>query len=137
MSEKDVEMVRNGYATLARDGVESMLEFVHPDFEMTTPAALSAEPDTYSGREGMRRYWAGFDGGMEDVQFIPGDLEDLGGGRVLSVSVLRGRGRTTGIEVEQQIVLVWEVRDEMAYRIGIFATVEEARASLSDDSQAP
>ena len=132
VSVNDVEMVRSGFEVLARDGVDAMLELVHPDFEMTTPAALSAEPDTYRGREGMRRYWDSFDGGMENVEFIARDFEDLGGGNVLAISVLRGRGRTTGIEVEQEIVLVWEVRDAMAYRINIYASVPEARASVAE-----
>jgi ketosteroid isomerase-like protein len=124
-------MVRAGFETLARDGVEAILEKIHPEFEMTTPAALSAEPDTYRGPEGMRRYWDSFDGSMEGVEFIARNFEDLGGGHVLANSTLRGRGRTTGIEVEQEVVLVWELRDGLTYRISVFATREEARASVA------
>ncbi len=124
-------MMRSGFETLAREGVEGLLPLVHPEFEMTTPSALAAEPDTYRGREGMRRYWDSFDDGMEGIEFIARDFEDLGGGRVLNTAVLRGRGRSTGIEVEQEVILVWEVRDEMAYRCLIFASVEEARASVA------
>jgi ketosteroid isomerase-like protein len=130
MSAADVEMVRSGFETLARDGVEGLLELIHPEFEMTTPQGLAAEPDTYRGREGMRRYWESFGDGMEGVEFVPRDFEDLGEGRVLNRAVLKGRGRSTGIEVSQEVVLVWEVRDAMAYRVNIFASVEDARASV-------
>ncbi|MGZ8665715.1 MAG: nuclear transport factor 2 family protein [Solirubrobacterales bacterium] len=130
MSSADVEMVRSGFETLARDGVEGLLPLVHPEFQMTTPAGLAAEPDTYRGREGMRRYWDSFGDGMEGIEFVAREFEDLGGGKVLNTAVLRGRGRSTGIEVSQEVVLVWEVRDAMAYRVNIFASVEEARASV-------
>ncbi len=129
MAETDVEMVRAGFETLRRGGVESLIALVHPEFEMTTPSALAAEPDTYRGREGMRRYWESFGDGMEDVRFTADDFEDLGDGRVLNLARLQGRGPTTGIEVSQEIVLIWEVRDEQAYRCHIYASVEEARAA--------
>lgn len=130
MSSADVEMVRSGFETLARDGVEGLLPLVHPEFQMTTPAGLAAEPDTYRGRDGMRRYWDSFGDGMEGIEFVAREFEDLGEGKVLNIAVLRGRGRSTGIEVSQEVVLVWEVRDAMAYRVNIFASVEEARASV-------
>ena len=69
---------------------------------------------------------------MKEVEFISPQLRgDLGGGtRPRELDSCRGRGRTTGIEVEQEVALVWEVRDGMAYRIHVFATREEARAAV-------
>ncbi len=130
MSAADVEMVRSGFETLAREGVEGLLPLIHPEFEMTTPVGLAAEPDTYRGRQGMRRYWESFGDGIEEIEFVARGFEDLDQGRVLNVAVLRGRGRSTGIEVSQEVVLVWEVRDAMAYRVDIFASEEEARAAF-------
>ncbi len=132
VSAADVEMVRAGFETLAQEGLEGILPLIHPEFEMTTPPGLAAEPDTYRGREGMQRYWDSFGDGMEGIGFAARDFEDLGEGRVLATAVLRGRGRSSGIEVSQEVVLVWEVRDAMAYRIHVFATIEEARASVAD-----
>jgi ketosteroid isomerase-like protein len=131
MSAADVELVRSGFEILSREGVEASLALIHPEFEMTTPPGLAAEPDTYRGREGMRRYWDSFDDGMEDVEFVVREFEDLGGGHVLTPSVLQGRGLSTGIEVSQEVILVWELRDEMAYRIRIFTSLEAARASVA------
>ncbi len=39
---------------------------------------------------------------------------------------LKARGRTTGIETAQKVVQVWELRDEKAYRIEVYATLDEA-----------
>ena len=45
---------------------------------------------------------------------------------------LTARGRSTGIEAQQNVAQVWEVRDGLAYRVFVFADAEEARASLGD-----
>lgn len=130
MAQSDVELVRSGFETLSGGDVEDIIPLIHPEFEMATPAALAAEPDTYRGPEGMRRYFESFSDGMDDVRFRADELEDLGDGRVLAEAVLQARGRTTGIEVEQAVVLVWEIRDGKAFRIHIFASTDEARATL-------
>ena len=43
---------------------------------------------------------------------------------------MRVRGRSTGIEAEQIAVQVWELRDGLAYRMEIFATVEGAMEAV-------
>jgi len=132
MAEKDVELVREGFRALAEGSPEELIPLINPDFEFTTPAGLAAEPDTYKGAEGIRRYFDSFYDAMDEIRFELGGVEDLGGGKVLAHSKLRARGRTTGIETEQDVVLVWEVRDEKASGLGVFATEEEARASVAE-----
>jgi ketosteroid isomerase-like protein len=104
------------------------MPFIHPEFEVTTPPELAAEPDTYRGPDGVRRYFESFYEAMDRVsfeaeEFIPvGDL-------VVVESVLRTRGRTTGLEAEQHVALVYELKDGKAYRISVYATVDEAMAA--------
>lgn len=130
MSEADVELMRRGFEAFQEEGVEGLVRFIHPDFEMTTPAGLAAEPDTYRGHDGMRRYFDSFYEVMDDIRFDVLGFEDLGSGRVLVPAVLKARGKTTGIEVEQQIAPVWEVRDGLASYCHVFATPEEGRAAF-------
>jgi len=130
MPESDVELVRRGFKALEAGDPEAMIEFVHPDFEMTTPASLASEPDTYRGADGIRRYFASFYEAMDQITFQPGAFEDLGGGHVLTPSTLRARGRSSGLAFEQSVVLVWEIRDGLSYRLHVFATEEEAREAF-------
>lgn len=130
MPESDVELVRRGFRALEAGDPEAMIEFVHPEFEMTTPASLASEPDTYRGADGIRRYFASFYEAMDQITFQPGGFEDLGGGRVLTPSTLRARGRSSGLAFEQSVVLVWEIRDGLSYRLHVFATEEEAREAF-------
>ena len=62
---------------------------------------------------------------MDEVRFEPGEFREVGG-RVIAQSTLIARGRATGIEVQQEVVLVWSLRDDQVIRVEVFATLEEA-----------
>jgi ketosteroid isomerase-like protein len=121
----NTEIIRAGFQALNEGGVEALLPLVHPEFEMTTPPNLAAEPDTYRGPEGVRRYFDSFYDAMDEVRFEPGEFREVGG-RVIAQSTLIARGRATGIEVEQEVVLVWSLRDDQVIRVEVYATMGEA-----------
>ena len=125
MSSQDVEFVRRGFEALSEGGVEALLPFIHPEFEVTTPPQFAAEPDTYRGHDGVRRYFDSFYDAMDEVRFEPSDFRDAQG-RVIVPTKLIARGRTTGIETQQDVVLVWALRDGLAIRVEVYATVESA-----------
>ena len=125
MSSRNVELIRGGFDALNEGGVEALLPLVHPEFEMTTPANLAAEPDTYRGPDGVRRYFDSFYDAMDEIRFEPGEFREVAG-RVIAQSTLTARGRSTGIEVKQEVVLVWSLRDEQVIRVEVFATLDEA-----------
>ena len=127
-----MELVRRGFEGLETGDWEPLVSLVHPGFEMTTPASLASEPDTYRGPDGVRRYFDSFYEAMDEVSFHAGRIEALGGGRVLTPATLRARGRTTGLEFEQEVVLIWEIRDGLAHRLLVFASEEEAREAVDE-----
>jgi uncharacterized protein len=121
----NVRLVQGGFEALSEGGVEALLPFIHPEFEVTTPANLAAEPDTYRGHEGVRRYFDSFYDAMDEVRFEPREFRDAGE-RVIVPVTLTARGRTTGIEARQEFVMTWTLRDGKALRVEAFATLEEA-----------
>ena len=125
MSEEKVEVVRQAYAALAEDGVEAMLAFIDPEFEVTTPSSLASEPDTYRGHDGVRRYFDSFGEVMEGVYFEGREFTAVGD-KVIVDTTLHARGRTTGIAAEQHAFLDWTLRDGMAIRAEAYA--EHAQA---------
>ena len=133
MSEENVEIVRRAYAALAEQGVEALLPFIDPEFEVTTPPSLASEPDTYRGHDGVRRYFASFGEAMEGVYFEGREFTAVGD-QVLVDTTLHARGRTTGIAGEQHAFLVWTVRGGMAIRADAFAEHGQAleAAGLSE-----
>jgi ketosteroid isomerase-like protein len=133
MSEGNVEIARHAYTALAEKGVEAMLAFADPEFEVTTPPSLASEPDTYRGHDGVRRWFDGFSDGLEGVYFEGREFTALGD-QVLVDTVLHARGRTTGIDVEQHAFLLWTLREGMAVKVVVFAEREPAleAAGLSE-----
>jgi ketosteroid isomerase-like protein len=128
MSDANIELVRQGFEAMRAGDPEALLPFIHPDFEVTTPPQLAAEPDTYRGPGGVRRYFDSFYEAMDRISFEAEDFIPVGE-LVVVRSVLRTRGRTTGIETEQRVALVYELKGEKAYRLSVFATLDEAMAA--------
>jgi ketosteroid isomerase-like protein len=117
--------------------IERILELLHPDFETTVPPEFSAEPDTYRGHEGMRRYFESFQEAMNEIRFEQEDMQEVGPYVVLAVR-LTATGRTTGIPVEQRLAQVWTVRDGQAVRVRSypsFATALEAAEEKGEGSR--
>ena len=125
MSQQDVDIVKQGFEALERDGLEAMLEYVHPEFEFTTPPELALEPDTYRGHEGLRRYFASFYDAMDEVRFVPTEFIAVGDRVVVPVTLI-ARGKETGIEATQELVQVWSLRHGKAIGIEAFASREQA-----------
>ena len=120
-----MQLVRTAMESFNLDGVDAIAEQIHPDFETTTPASLSVEPDTYRGPEGVRRWFDAWEGTMDEVRFDVDELLDAGD-QVVAVSRMIARSHTTGLELEQAVALVWTLRDGRAVRLDPFATREEA-----------
>ncbi len=45
---------------------------------------------------------------------------------------LTARGRTTGLEARQELVMTWTLRDGRAMRVEVFATLDEAREAAEE-----
>jgi ketosteroid isomerase-like protein len=56
MSEGDVARARAALAAFGTGDLDHLVRQFHPDFVGVVPPELSAEPDTYRGHAGIRRY---------------------------------------------------------------------------------
>jgi ketosteroid isomerase-like protein len=111
------------------EGVEGMLTHIHPEFEATVPPELSAEPDTYIGHGGIRRYFALWEEQIDDLTFDVTEIVDAPGDTVTAALVIGGRGRGSGVPVELRAFLRVVVRDDLIVRMAPYATLEEALAA--------
>jgi len=129
MSAADVEIVKQLLERMSGGGVDFALELVSEDFSVEIPSELSAEPDTYEGHAGARRYFEGFDGLIDDVRFEPREFFDEGEA-VLVWLTLSGRGAASGIEVEQYAAVAVWLEGGKVVRMQPFADLESAREAL-------
>ncbi len=125
MSQDNVETVRRGFEAFNSEDIEQVVAIAHPDFEAVVPPELSAEPDTYRGHDGLRRYFRTFQDAMHEVRFHPEQFWDAGASVVVVVR-LTAKGRQTEIPVEQHIAQVWSIRDGKATGVRSYPSLPEA-----------
>jgi ketosteroid isomerase-like protein len=128
MSESRAATVRRLFERFNRDGVESALDLIADDFVAEVPPSLSAEPDVYEGHDGVRRYFAAFEG-LTDVRFELLDVVEESDA-VITWLRLTGRGSASGIEVEQYSAAVNWVVDGKVVRIEPHPDMDAARKAL-------
>jgi ketosteroid isomerase-like protein len=128
MSEQTVAIVREALETFDTGDLERLYSLMHPDFEGHVSPELSAEPDTYRGREGIRRYFDSFREAFDEIRFHVEQLEDAGDAVVVGLR-MTATGRLTGIIVEQRNAGVWTVLDGKLARIDTYATFADAQAA--------
>jgi ketosteroid isomerase-like protein len=127
LSGKNVEIVRRSMEAFARGDLDAFLAAHDTDVEWRT-AADEPNPETYRGRDGVRRFaaeiaeaWADrFDDVMEFEDFT-----DLGDWVVVPWRA-RLRGRRSGAEVEVSETYAVRVADGRIVRVDEYRTREEA-----------
>jgi len=128
VSQGNVEIVRAVLEAFNGEDMARTLALIGSDFEGEVPPSFSAEPDTYRGHEGVRRYFESFHDAMSDIHFHPERFWDAGESVVVEVR-LTAKGRTSAIPVEQRIVQVWSVRGGKARAARSYESVSDAIAA--------
>ena len=127
VTESSVEVVRNMFDRFREGGIEDVLETLDDDVLIEIPPELSAEPDDYRGHDGVRRYFAGFEGMLDDVRYEALDLTASGQDVVIAHIRLSGRGVSSGLEVDLEGFTLHEVANGKIIRIRPYADLESAR----------
>jgi ketosteroid isomerase-like protein len=129
MADRNVEVVQRVFDSFAEGGIERALDGLSEDVVIEIPPDMSAEPDSYHGHDGARRYFAGFGGTIEELVYEPLELIPAGE-RVLARVRLSGRGVSSGVDVDLEAVVVHTVEDGKITRLRPYPDLESARASL-------
>ena len=125
MSAEDVRVVGEMFALFNAGDYEGSTAMLHPEAILHQWAEVP-DSDTYVGRDrfvrGLSRWLGGFEPGF---QYEVEEISDAGH-RVVARIVLRGRGRGSGLEMEQTVFQVWTVRDYRAFECWVYSTEDEA-----------
>ena len=130
MSRENVEIVRQVFDAAARRDQATLLALYDPEVELDTsrpgtPGEMAGS-GVYRGLDGLRTWFRSWHEAWED---LVDDCEELveAGERVVSVSTIRARGRTSGAEVtSRRYSGVWTIRAGRVTRVVWFPTREEA-----------
>jgi ketosteroid isomerase-like protein len=125
-----VEVVQALFDRFAEGGIESTLELFDDDVLIEIPPDMSAEPDDYHGHDGVRRYFDGFDGMIDDLRYEALELIPVGDA-VLAHVRLSGRGASSGLDVSLDPYVVHELEGGRIRRIRPYPDREAAERAIA------
>jgi ketosteroid isomerase-like protein len=139
VSQQNVAIVRRLFDAAMRGDTETALSLWDPDVEFDARRSRWAEVmpgmTHFRGHDGLRAFFREY---YETWEKLVDDVEELidAGDQVVSVVTHRGRGRTSGLDVEWAGNSgVWTVRSGKIVRVVWFPTREEALAATEVSDQ--
>jgi ketosteroid isomerase-like protein len=125
MSQENVEVVRDGLRRMSEGGFPAVADLIDDDFTMDSSLGVEArQAHDKAGLEEwfakMREVWEG------SLRFEPEEIIALDDERVLAAVRTGGRGRATGIELDQMMFHLYWVRDRKVVRLTVHSTKDEA-----------
>ena len=131
VSTRNVELVREALEAQNRGDIEWLIDHSAPDIEIRGPG-VAGEPVLYTGAAGIREYFRDMAESWQSFEAIPVDVRELGD-RVVAIIHRRLRGRGSGIDIEDKLGIVYELRNGVAIRIRGYRNVVEALAEAEPD----
>jgi ketosteroid isomerase-like protein len=120
----NVEIVREvmtlfGYARSSDTGGEQatrrLRELISPDIHIDMSRRVF-NPDTYDGYEGLARLGREMQSVWGEFTITPERFVDVDD-RVVVIEIRRGRGRASGVEVEQRSGVIWTLQNSQIVRM--------------------
>ena len=109
----DIDVVRQVVDAFKDRDVARMRTLFDEQAEFTSTIA-AIEGGTYRGRDGIERYVSDVDDVFDDWHSEDERYLDAGSGRVVFTYRVVGRGKGSGAPVDEEIAIVWTIRDEIA-----------------------
>jgi len=122
------ERLREGYEAFNRGDFETMIAFAAPDIELADRAE-APDPGSYRGIDAARAQMGDVSAGFEDYRLDPEEIFMAGDSRVVAVVRQTGRGELSGVEVQDTIAHVWEIREGKIAGMRAYSSREEAVAA--------
>jgi ketosteroid isomerase-like protein len=133
MSEENVEMIRRSYAAYnaalnapnPREAIRAWLErFADPEIEWELPP-IAVEQHVYHGIDGVMEFFELILETFEQVHQVPERFIDCGD-RVLVFVRSEARGRTAGLDIDEEWAHLVTVRDGKSVRVQQFRERDDA-----------
>jgi ketosteroid isomerase-like protein len=133
MSEENVDRIRTGFEAFNRTG-EVIVDHLAPDFELHQASSIVDTAGVFHGPDAFRDVLSELQGAFEELSFEAEEFIEAPNGDIVVLIHARGRGRGSGIEIDNHIAQVWTYRDDKAIRMVAYEDRAEAleAAGLSE-----
>ncbi len=124
----NIEILRRGYEALDRRDFDAVLGIVDPEIEIRDrPEA--PDPAVYHGYEGVRTALNVSTETFEGLRLLPERF--VGEGDHVAVAIrLVGRGRESGVPVDDRLVHLWRMRGGRAVALHVYSEMRDALEAI-------
>jgi ketosteroid isomerase-like protein len=126
----DLELIRAVMTAGNRRELDVVADLIHDGFVGIVPPSMSAEPDSYEGAAGVRRYFDLFHEAVDQLEFTVSEIEDAGDWLIVTSS-FSGTGRASGLPLALDAAVGVQIRDGKLYRMEAFPSLDEARREIA------
>jgi ketosteroid isomerase-like protein len=128
MGQEHVEVIRQVYERINAWDIEGGMHLADPEIELRTRfTAVAGRP--YRGLEGVRQWFADVGETLEEVEQTPTRFIEVDDERTISVVDFHARGRGSGVVIEQEIAVIFTIRDGKILTLETYPSVDEALAA--------
>jgi hypothetical protein len=124
----NAERVRDAFERWNARDHESLMDEIHPEVEIRVATSQLAGGKPYRGHDGYREWNAAMEDSFEVWQVDPEifyELED----KVVALGRMHLRGRASGVELDQEIGWLIELKDGKLFRLEAYLDHAEALAA--------
>ena len=126
MSQDRIDRLRRGYEPFGKTG-ETEVDFFAPDFELRQDASSIIDTaGVFHGKDAVRDVMRELEESFEELKMEIENLIDAPAGEVVVLVHIRGRGRGSGVEIDNHIAHVWSFRGDKAIRLVVYEEPAEA-----------
>jgi ketosteroid isomerase-like protein len=124
-----IDVMRARLERFERTG-ETTTDFLAPDFELHQASSIIDTAGVFRGAEAFRQSLDELSESFDDLEFKTEALLEAPGGEIVVLIHTRGRGRGSGVQIENRVAWVWTFRDDEAARMAVYEEQEEALAAV-------
>jgi ketosteroid isomerase-like protein len=125
MSEETVESVRRVFEAVNQHDIGALDTLLSEEMEFHSVLAAS-EGGVFRGRQGIRDYFREFDAVFDEYRTQIEDVIDTGENRVVAIVKFTGRGKGSGVTLDQHFGMVFTFQGEEITRMDSYFDTAEA-----------
>jgi ketosteroid isomerase-like protein len=126
MGGSDREIVRMAFEAFNRGDIDSVLELCDPEIVVRDPQRTGR---TFRGPDGVRQFFEEWLENWEEYRSEPVELTEAGG-EILVHARQSGKGKLSGIEIDQDLFVVSRMREGRFVEYRLYTEREDALASM-------
>jgi ketosteroid isomerase-like protein len=135
MSQENLEVVRRFYESWSKQDLAGVLDCAHAEFVLDWSASQAPFGGVYSGHEGFRRFWTEHNDVWEEFELDVVEGVECAHDQVTTVTVVRGRGRGSGVRIEGTGAVLWTLRESKVLGAKLFQSKAEALEAVGLSEQ--